>query len=74
MLLHLAGGPVAPTSEPCVWTLGCEPDFIVVTWDQRGSGQVVRGPDPTETLTLDPMVADTGTHDYLMDRFDGRST
>ncbi len=71
VLLFLAGGPGG--SE-----LGAmrrhgealEDDFVVATFDQRGTGKSYDQLDPTSTLTLDGAVADTieVTH-YLRDRF-----
>ena len=48
-----------------------EDDFVVATWDQRGTGRSVDTLEPTSTLTLDQMVADTiEVTEYLCDRFD----
>jgi pimeloyl-ACP methyl ester carboxylesterase len=46
-------------------------DFVVVNWDQRGTGGSYAAIDPTSELTLDRLVADTiELSDYLRDRFD----
>jgi pimeloyl-ACP methyl ester carboxylesterase len=47
-----------------------EDDFVVVTWDQRGTGKSYAALDPTDTLTAEQMVADTiELTDYLRERF-----
>jgi pimeloyl-ACP methyl ester carboxylesterase len=51
--------------------VGLEQDFVVVTWDQRGTGKSYPALDPLETLTLERMVADTiEVTNYLRDRFE----
>jgi pimeloyl-ACP methyl ester carboxylesterase len=46
-------------------------DFIVVRWDQRGTGKSYPALDPISTLTLDRAIADTAElTKYLRDRFD----
>ena len=48
-----------------------EDDFVVVTWDQRGTGKSYSALDPAEALTLERVVADTlEVTNYLRDRFD----
>jgi pimeloyl-ACP methyl ester carboxylesterase len=50
---------------------GLEEHFVVVTWEQRGVGKSYVALDPTETLTLDAMVADTiELSELLRHRFD----
>jgi pimeloyl-ACP methyl ester carboxylesterase len=45
-------------------------DFVVVSWDQRGTGKSYPALAPTETLTLDQAVADTiELTNYLRKRF-----
>ncbi len=51
--------PAAPTSVPCAPIPRLEDDFVVVTWDQRGTGKSYGALDPVETLTLEQMIADT---------------
>ena len=71
VLLYLAGGPGGTDLGAMRLDTGLEQRFVVVTWDQRGAGKSYPALDPTATLTLDQMVADTVelTH-YLRDRFD----
>lgn len=48
-----------------------EQRFVVATWDQRGAGKSRAALDPTETYTLDHIVADTiEVTEYLRQRFD----
>jgi pimeloyl-ACP methyl ester carboxylesterase len=48
-----------------------EQDFVIVTWEQRGAGKSYAALDPTETMTLEQVVADTvEVTNYLRDRFD----
>jgi pimeloyl-ACP methyl ester carboxylesterase len=45
-------------------------DFIIVGWDQRGTGKSYSALDPTDTLTLDRMVSATiEVTNYLRQRF-----
>ena len=71
VLLFLAGGP-GGTELGAMRRHGqsLEDDFVVVTWDQRGTGKSYDQLDPTSTLTLDGAVADTlEVTNYLRDRF-----
>jgi pimeloyl-ACP methyl ester carboxylesterase len=72
VLLFLAGGPGGTELGAMRNHLpALEEDFTVVTWDQRGAGKSYTELDPTSTLTLDGMVADTiELTNYLRDRFD----
>jgi pimeloyl-ACP methyl ester carboxylesterase len=46
-------------------------DFVVVSWDQRGTGKSYPALYPTETLTLEQAVSDTiELTNYLRQRFD----
>ncbi|HEU4515188.1 MAG TPA: DUF6064 family protein [Nocardioidaceae bacterium] len=71
VLLFLAGGPggfeigtMASEAKPL------EQDFVVVTWEQRGTGKSYASFDPGESLTFDGAVADTlEVTEYLRDRF-----
>ena len=72
VLLFLEGGPggtavgsMRYSGEPL------ERDFVVATWDQRGTGRSADVLGPVETMTVDQAVADTvEVIDYLRDRFD----
>lgn len=72
VLLYLSGGP--GQSDLAFGRALLEPlteDFVVVIWDQRGSGTSYGAIDPTTDLTLDQAVADTiALTDHLRDRFD----
>jgi pimeloyl-ACP methyl ester carboxylesterase len=71
VLLHLAGGPGGTDIGAMRADAALEQDFVVVTWDQRGTGKSYSALDPTETLTPEQMVADTvELTTYLQDRFD----
>jgi len=72
VLLYLSGGP-GQSDLPFVRVLfaNLEPDFVVVGWDQRGTGKSYPTLDPTSTLTLDQAVSDTiELTNYLRTRFD----
>ena len=69
--MHLAGGPGGTDIGAMRLDVGLEENFVLVTWDQRGAGKSYAALDPTTTLTLDQMVADTiELTTYLRDRFD----
>ncbi len=71
VLLHLAGGPGGTDLGAMRADTSLEDDFVVVTWDQRGTGKSYAALDPAETLTLEQMVADTiELTEYLTERFD----
>lgn len=71
VLLYLAGGPGGTDLGAMRRDVGLEQDFVVVTWDQRGTGRSYPALDPTETLTVAQMVDDTvAVTEYLADRFD----
>jgi pimeloyl-ACP methyl ester carboxylesterase len=71
VLLYLAGGPGGTDLGAMRADVSLEQDFVVVTWDQRGTGKSYSALDPVETLTLEQMVADTiEVTNYLRDRFD----
>ncbi len=72
VLLFLDGGPGGTaTGSMRVAGKPLEKDFVVATWDQRGTGASAHALEPTTTLTLDQMVADTiEVTEYLRDRFD----
>ena len=71
VLLFLAGGP-GGTELGAMRRHGqaLERDFVVATFDQRGTGKSYDDLDPTSTLTLDGAVSDTiGVTNYLRERF-----
>jgi pimeloyl-ACP methyl ester carboxylesterase len=71
VLLFLAGGP-GGTELGAMRRHGqaLEKDFVVVTWDQRGTGKSYDNLDPTATLTLPQAVSDTiEVSNYLRGRF-----
>ncbi len=72
VLLYLSGGPGQsdlPFSRVLFEDL--TRDFIVVGWDQRGTGKSYPALDPVSTLTLERAIADTAElTEYLRDRFD----
>ncbi|MCO6451107.1 MAG: alpha/beta hydrolase [Caldilineales bacterium] len=72
VLLYLAGGP-GQSSLPHLRTIfqDLERDFIVVSWDQRGTGKSYAALDPASDLTLEQAVSDTiALTNYLRQRFD----
>ena len=71
VLLFLAGGPGGSELGAMRRHLPeLEQHVTVATWDQRGTGHSYPSLDPTSTLTLDGIVADTlDVTDYLRDRF-----
>ena len=71
VLLFLAGGPGGTELGAMRRHLAAlERDFVVVTWDQRGTGKSYGEIDPTSTLTLERVVSDTiEVTEYLRDRF-----
>jgi pimeloyl-ACP methyl ester carboxylesterase len=71
VLLSLAGGP-GQSDLPYVRVLwrDLERDFVVVDWDQRGTGKSYPALDPTSTLTLEQAISDTiELTEYLRARF-----
>lgn len=70
VMLYLAGGPGGTDIGAMRLDTSLESDFVVVTWDQRGTGKSYPAIDPIETLTLDQMIADTvELSEHLADRF-----
>lgn len=72
VLLFLEGGP-GGTAIGRIRNSGeaLERDFVVAVWDQRGAGKSYDELEPTSTLTVEQMVADTlEVTDYLRERFD----
>jgi proline iminopeptidase len=72
VLLFLEGGP-GGTALGRVRNAGedLEDEFVVATWDQRGTGKSYDALEPTDTLTVESMVDDTlQVVQYLRRRFD----
>jgi proline iminopeptidase len=71
VLLFLAGGPGgSELGAMRRHSQALEDDFVVATFDQRGTGKSYDQLDPISTLTLDQAVADTlEVAVYLRDRF-----
>ncbi|WP_407343136.1 alpha/beta fold hydrolase [Pengzhenrongella phosphoraccumulans] len=72
VLLFLEGGPggTAVGSMRQVGQ-GLEEDFVVATWEQRGTGKSAAALEPAATLTVDQAVRDAiEVSEYLRDRFD----
>ncbi|MFZ0548494.1 MAG: alpha/beta fold hydrolase [Candidatus Promineifilaceae bacterium] len=72
VLLYLSGGP-GQSDLPYTRVLfeDLTQDFVVVGWDQRGTGKSYFALSPVENLTLDQAVADTiELTNYLRQRFD----
>ena len=72
VLLYLSGGP-GQTDLPYTRVIlqDLEKDFVIVGWDQRGSGKSYSALDPVSNLTLDQAISDTvELADYLRARFD----
>ena len=71
VILYLSGGP--GQSDVAFGRVLFEPlveDYVVVVYDQRGTGTSYGALDPTSALTLDQAVADTiELTEYLRERF-----
>ena len=70
VLLYLAGGPGGTDLGAMRADTSLEEDFVVVTWDQRGTGKSYAAIEPIDRMTLDQMVSDTiEITNYLRERF-----
>ena len=71
VLLYLAGGPGGTDIGALRrHSQGLEHDFVVATYDQRGTGGSYDQLDPTSTLTLKQAVSDAvAVSNYLRNRF-----
>ena len=71
VLLYLSGGPgQSDIAFARALLQPLEQDFVVVVWDQRGSGKSYAALDPTSTYTPEALVGDTiALTNYLRDRF-----
>lgn len=71
VLLHLAGGPGGTDIGAMRADVGLESNFVVATWDQRGTGKSYGAIDDEAAMTVEQLVADAiELTDYLRDRFD----
>ena len=71
VLLHLAGGPGGTDLGAMRLDSSLEEDFVVVTWDQPGTGKSYSAIDPVEDMTLQRVTEDTlEVTEYLRERFD----
>ncbi|MGV8966021.1 MAG: alpha/beta fold hydrolase [Cellulomonas sp.] len=72
VLLFLEGGPGGTAVGQMRFVgQGLEKNFVVATWDQRGTGKSAAALEPVATLTLDQAVGDTiKVTEYLRERFD----
>jgi pimeloyl-ACP methyl ester carboxylesterase len=59
VLLYLAGGPGGTDLGAMRGDVGLESHFVVVTWDQRGTGKSYGSLDPLDTINVHGMLADT---------------
>ncbi len=71
VLLFLEGGPGgSAVGAMRASGQGLEEDFVMAVWDQRGTGKSLPALEPTATLTVERMIADTvDVTDYLWERF-----
>jgi proline iminopeptidase len=71
VLLYLSGGPgQSDLAFSRALLAPLTADFVVVGWDQRGTGKSYAALDPTSQLTLEQAVADTiELTNYLRQRF-----
>lgn len=72
VLLYLSGGPGQSSLPwPRVLFEDLTRDFILVAWDQPGTGKSYAALNPAANLTLERVVADTiEVTNYLRERFD----
>jgi pimeloyl-ACP methyl ester carboxylesterase len=71
VLLYLSGGPgQSDLGWSRVYFAELTEEFVVVGWDQRGTGKSYAALDPTATWTLEQAVSDTvELTNYLRERF-----
>jgi proline iminopeptidase len=71
VLLYLSGGPgQSDLAYSRILFDGLSREFVLVGWDQRGTGKSYPALDPTATMTLDRAVSDTvELARHLRDRF-----
>jgi pimeloyl-ACP methyl ester carboxylesterase len=71
VMLFLHGGPGSPQIAFMKhFNTDMEKDFVMVYWEQRGSGKSFSKDIPTESMTLEQFIADTRElSEYLAERF-----
>ena len=71
VMLFLHGGPGSPEiAFMKQYNTDIEKDFVMVYWEQRGSGKSYSKDVPRESMTLDQFVSDTRELcEYLIERF-----
>jgi pimeloyl-ACP methyl ester carboxylesterase len=71
IMLFLHGGPGSPEVAFIKhYNRDIENDFVMVYWEQRGSGKSYSNDIPPESMNLDQMISDTRElSDYLVNRF-----
>ncbi len=71
VLLYLSGGPgQSDLAYSRIFFDDLSRDFVVVGWDQRGTGKSYAALDPTAALTLEQAISDTiELTNYLRERF-----
>lgn len=72
VLLYVTGGPGnSDLGYTRTFMEELEQDFVLVSWDQRGTGRSYPAIDPIGTLTVDSAVDDViALTEYLSDRFE----
>ncbi len=70
ILLKLHGGPGQAEMATVSYNYDLEEHFIVVEWDQRGSGKSYKAINPISSMTLNQLVEDTKEiSEYLLKKF-----
>jgi pimeloyl-ACP methyl ester carboxylesterase len=70
ILLKLHGGPGQAEMATVSLNRLLEQDFVVVEWDQRGSGKSAHSIEPTAAMNLEQIVSDTlELSELLLNRF-----
>jgi pimeloyl-ACP methyl ester carboxylesterase len=73
VLLFLHGGPGAPlfpNARRIGFETGLEQKYVMVYWEQRGTGKSSSYSIPEASMTIEQFISDTGAlSEYLIDRF-----
>jgi pimeloyl-ACP methyl ester carboxylesterase len=73
LLLYLHGGPGAPlfpNARRIGFKTGLEKKYVLVYWEQRGTGKSYSFSIPEESMTIEQFISDTGElSNYLIDKF-----